>query len=172
MPKLVVHNLSHAVMKLALPMCRNNISGLPTNHTSIIAVRENDRFMAFYNEANLDDDICIILEEAKTIKHPELGLAWRRLNGKMTNSQNVPNPKSIKLNNVIGKIKAKFLQTGLMCLKKDVNTAEISALSVDYQSAIKNACLEARNNHSNLDLEILFKEAQQMYEMQGNKIGD
>ncbi len=101
--------------------------------------------MAFYNEAILDDDICIILEEAKTIKYPELGLAWRRLNGKMTNSQNVPNPKSIKLNNVIGKIKAKFLQTGLMCLKKDVNTAAISALSVDYQSTINNACLEARN---------------------------
>lgn len=66
---LVFHNLSHVVnamhIKLVLPGSRNDIIGLPLSHASVIAVRENDIVLAFYNEAFLDDDICLTLEEGK-----------------------------------------------------------------------------------------------------------
>ncbi len=56
----------------------------------------------------------------------------------------------ITLHDDMSKIKAKLIQARLMCSKSDVNASAIRALSVEYQSTINYACLEARINHINL----------------------
>ncbi len=81
MVTLVFHNLSHTVnkmqMKLVLPRSRNVIIGSPPSHASVVAVRENDILCLFIMRLFLMMIFCIILEEAKTAKYPELGLAWK-----------------------------------------------------------------------------------------------
>ncbi len=72
----------------------------------------------------------------------------------------------MKLYNDISKIKTEFLQSGLMWSKRNINAATVKALSVDYQSAINNACLETRINNTNLDLNLVIEEARHIYEIQ------
>ncbi len=74
--RLLPTKVNEIQMTLVLSRSRNDIIGLPSNHYSVIAVRENDRVLAFYNEAILYDDTFIVLEGAKRVDYLKLRLAW------------------------------------------------------------------------------------------------
>ncbi len=170
-------------MALELPNRRTDIVGLNPNNKWLQAVQENFWVMAFYNEEIQDDDVCIVLEEAKTSEYPELGLAWKchqplynwymfqtestktKLKTELQSVTLAKEANPVKMQDDIYQIWGKFTRAGLVCSDSDVNTAAIQALPVKYQLAISNASLKAEMQRRQLNLEILIQESRQMYEM-------
>mmetsp|Transcript_9044 Transcript_9044/g.19280 ORF Transcript_9044/g.19280 Transcript_9044/m.19280 type:complete len:100 (+) Transcript_9044:1008-1307(+) len=99
--------------------------------------------MAFFNEAIQDDNVCVVLEEAKTPEYPELGLAWKchqalynrymfqtestetKLKTELHIVTLAKGANPIKLQDEIYPIKGKFMRAGLDCSDSDVNAAAI-----------------------------------------------
>ncbi len=77
---LVFNNLSYVIdanyMLQALTPTQAEVMNLPRNLYLSVLVHENDQVMAFFDEAILDDNAAIILEEAKVEGYEELGLAY------------------------------------------------------------------------------------------------
>ncbi len=115
---------------------------------------QKDQVMAFFNEAILDNDTAIVLEEAKVEGYVELGLAYichkviqnqymfdsestkTNLKTEFYSVKLAKGANPVKLQDDIQRIKAKFLCTGLACPHSDITGTAMRALAVEYQSVV------------------------------------
>eukprot|EP00569_Conticribra_weissflogii_P005694 CAMPEP_0171331430 /NCGR_PEP_ID=MMETSP0878-20121228/2695_1 /TAXON_ID=67004 /ORGANISM="Thalassiosira weissflogii, Strain CCMP1336" /LENGTH=646 /DNA_ID=CAMNT_0011831961 /DNA_START=222 /DNA_END=2162 /DNA_ORIENTATION=+ len=184
---LIFNNLGHVtdekLMKNLLPPRRDMVYQVPRDHPWALAVKDNDRVMAFYNEAIQDDKASIVLEEAKTEEYSDLGLAYKcyqalqnrylfkcatteaSLKAELHNIKLPKGANPVQLQDSIYAIQAKLRRSGLTCNDGDIMSTAIRALTAEYQPAITNAKLRGELYGTGMTLEMLISTARDMFEM-------